>query len=275
MSSDSPVGDEPVNLIDSELSARSGVELTVAAEVATVSLVRPERRNAQVPDTWRALAEVPNLLDEAVRVIILDARGKSFSAGLDRRMFGEGIPGEGSLLDLAKLGDAELEDTIAFFQRGFAWWREHPAVSISLVQGHAVGAGFQLALATDLMVVGDDVQLSMKETQLGLVPDLTGTHPLVERAGYQRALEICLSGRWVGPEEAVSVGIALRRVPAEELHAAGRALAASFLGAPAGAVRETRALLRGATDRPFSVQIAAERAAQRRRIRELAQLIGA
>lgn len=274
MSADSPVGDEPVNLSDPELSARSGVELTVAAEVATVSLVRPASRNAQVPDTWRALAEVPNLLDDNVRVIVLRAAGKSFSAGLDRRMFGEGIPGEGSLLDLAKLDDRELEDTIAYFQRGFVWWREHPAVSIALVQGHAVGAGFQLALATDLMVVGDDAQLSMKETRLGLVPDLTGTHPLVERAGYQRALEICLSGRWVGPEEAVSTGIALQRVPVDELEAAGRALASSFLGAPAGAVRETRALLRGATDRSFSRQTEAERSAQRRRIRELAQLIG-
>ncbi|MDP3972454.1 MAG: enoyl-CoA hydratase/isomerase family protein [Candidatus Nanopelagicales bacterium] len=274
MGVDSSVGGDEANLLDPELSTRGGVELTVAAEVATVSLVRPQVRNAQVPDTWRALAAVADLLDDRLRVIVLRAEGKSFSAGLDRRMFTEGIPGEGSLLDLARADNVEFDKTIAYFQRGFTWWRDHPAVSIALVQGHAVGAGFQLALAADLMIVGNDAQLSMRETQLGLVPDLAGTHPLIARAGYQRGLEICLSGRWVGADEAVRIGLALRQVPTTELDAAGRELAESFLAAPAGATRRTKALLRGSPDRSFSEQIAAERAAQRSRIRDLAGLTG-
>ena len=62
-------------------------------------------------------------------------------------------------------------------------------VSIASVQGHAIGAGFQLALACDLRVMADDALLSMRETSLGLVPDLGGTQPLVDVVGYARALE--------------------------------------------------------------------------------------
>ena len=54
------------------------------------------------------------------------------------------------------------------------------SLSIAVVQGHAVGAGFQLALACDLRVLSEDAQLCMRETSLGLVPDLGGTQPLVE-----------------------------------------------------------------------------------------------
>lgn len=264
---------ESENLLPSELAAAGGVELTVVADVATVSLVRPQARNAQVPDTWRALAAVGDLVGRSARVVILRGEGKSFSAGLDRRMFTEGIPGEGSLTDLANADDQTCDETIAYFQRAFTWWRESPAVSIALVQGHAVGAGFQLALAADMMIVAEDAQLSMRETQLGLVPDLAGTKPLTERVGYSRALEICLSGRWIGAQEALRIGLAVASVPRDRLEAAGDAMASSFLSAPPGAQRSMKALLRPAADRTYAEQVAAERVAQRGRILDLAALL--
>ncbi len=91
-----------------------------------------------------------------------------------------------------------MDAEIAFYQKAFSWWRECDAITVAAVQGHAVGAGFQLALGCDLRVVADDVAFAMKETSLGLVPDLAGTWPLVEAVGYARALEICVSGRSVG-----------------------------------------------------------------------------
>ena len=145
-------------------------------------------------------------------------------------------------------------------------------MTIAAVQGHAIGAGFQLALACDMRVVADDVQFAMRETSLGLVPDLTGTHPLVALVGYGRAAEICLTGRFVGAEEAVTSGLANIAVPVEELDAAARDLAAAVLAAPRDAVIETKALLRGAGDRTYDEQRAAERAAQIRRLRDLAGL---
>jgi enoyl-CoA hydratase/carnithine racemase len=253
-------------------SARAGVLLDIDGAVATVTLARPEQRNAQTPATWRALAEIGArvLGDHTIRVVVLRAEGQSFSAGLDRAMFGAGVDGEPGLVGLAALTDQALDETIDGFQQAFSWWRDDRVVSVAVVQGHAVGAGFQLALACDLRVMADDVALAMREPSLGLVPDLGGTAPLVEAVGFARALEICATGRWVGAEEAAATGLATVVVPLKALEAATADLVAALLAAPAVAVRATKALLRGAGTRSYDDQRAAERAAQAMRLRDLA-----
>ncbi|MCQ8831502.1 enoyl-CoA hydratase/isomerase family protein [Streptomyces solisilvae] len=250
---------------------KDGVQLTVDDTVATVTLTNPAKRNAQSPALWRALAEAGKRVPGTVRVVVLRAEGKSFSAGLDRQAFTpEGFDGEPSFLDMARGSDSELDATIAGYQEAFTWWRRNDIVSIAAVQGHAVGAGFQLALACDLRVCADDAQFAMRETSLGLVPDLTGTHPLVGLVGYARALEICATGRFVHAEEAERTGLANLVVPAAELDGAVQDLAAALLAAPRDAVIETKALLRGAVGRTYEEQRAAERGAQARRLRDLA-----
>ncbi|MFH8977733.1 enoyl-CoA hydratase/isomerase family protein [Streptomyces sp. NPDC017890] len=252
---------------------KDGVRLTVDDAIATVTLTNPAKRNAQSPALWRALTEAGRLLPGSVRVVVLRAEGKSFSAGLDRQAFTpEGFDGEPSFIDLARGGDTELDATIAEYQEAFTWWRRSDILSVAAVQGHAIGAGFQLALACDLRVVADDVQFAMRETSLGLVPDLTGTHPLVSLVGYARALEICATGRFVTAEEAVNTGLANLAVPADQLDAAVHDLASAVLAAPRDAVIETKALLQGARSRDYEAQRAAERAAQGRRLRDLAGL---
>ncbi|MEU2605960.1 enoyl-CoA hydratase/isomerase family protein [Streptomyces albus] len=252
---------------------KDGVHVTAEGEVATVTLTNPARRNAQTPATWRALAEAGRVLPGLIRVVVLRAEGKSFSAGLDRRAFEpEGIEGELSFLDLARRTDAELDAAVAEYQQAFTWWRRPDLVSIAAVQGHAIGAGFQLALACDLRVCAHDVQFAMRETSLGLVPDLAGTHPLVGLVGYARALEICATGRFVHADEAERVGLANLVVDAAQLEGAVTDLAAALLAAPRDAVIETKALLAGAGTRSYDEQRAAERAAQARRLRDLAGL---
>ncbi|OKK08592.1 enoyl-CoA hydratase [Streptomyces sp. CB03234] len=256
-----------------EVLDKDGVRLTVEDAVATVTLTNPAKRNAQSPALWRALAEAGRSLPGSVRVVVLCGEGKSFSAGLDRQAFTpEGFDGEPSFLDLARGSDAELDAVIAEYQEAFTWWRRNDIVSIAAVQGHAIGAGFQLALACDLRVVTQDVQFAMRETSLGLVPDLTGTHPLVAAVGYARALEICATGRFVHADEAERIGLANLVVPADDLDGAVRDLAAALLAAPRDAVVETKALLRGAGERTYEEQRTAERAAQARRLRDLAGL---
>ncbi|MFE1802452.1 enoyl-CoA hydratase/isomerase family protein [Streptomyces sp. NPDC059517] len=252
---------------------KDGVRLTVDDAIATVTLTNPAKRNAQSPALWRALAEAGRLLPGTVRVVVLRGEGKSFSAGLDRQAFTpEGFDGEPSFIDLARGSDAELDAAIAEYQDGFTWWRRSDIVSIAAVQGHAIGAGFQLALACDLRVVADDVQFAMRETGLGLVPDLTGTHPLVGLLGYARALEICATGRFVQAEEAQRTGLANIAVPVDRLDAAVGELAAALLAAPRDALVETKALLQGAAGRTYEEQRVAERGAQGRRLRDLAGL---
>ncbi|ULR49719.1 enoyl-CoA hydratase/isomerase family protein [Streptomyces deccanensis] len=250
---------------------QDGVRLTVDDAIATVTLTNPAKRNAQSPALWRALTQAGRSVPGSVRVVVLRAEGKSFSAGLNRQMFTpEGIEGEPSFVDIARRDDAGLDATISEYQEAFTWWRRNDIVSVAAVQGHAVGAGFQLALACDLRVVADDVQFAMLETSLGLVPDLTGTHPLVNLVGYARALEICLTGRFVQADEAQRIGLANLAVPADQLDDAVRDLVGALVTAPRDAVVETKALLRGAQGRGYDEQRVAERAAQARRLRDLA-----
>jgi enoyl-CoA hydratase/carnithine racemase len=137
------------------------------------------------------------------------------------------------------------------------------------VQGHAIGAGCQLALACDLRILTDDAQLRLPEATLGLVPDLTGTSTLVELVGYSRALEICLTGRAVRAAEAHAIGLANLVVPAAELDAAVADLIAALTAPPVNASRATAALVRSAVRNDFAQQDAAERAAQVLRLQEL------
>ena len=113
---------------------------------------------------------------------------------------------------------------------------------------------------------------AMREPSLGLVPDLAGTKPLVDLVGVSRALEICVTTRWVEAEEAASLGLATAVVPRAGLDDAVRDLVSALTAAPAGAVRATHELLLDAPGRTAGEQQAAERRAQVLRLRELARL---
>jgi enoyl-CoA hydratase/carnithine racemase len=255
--------------------AEVGLRYDVEGAVATITLDRPDVRNAQTPSMWRALARLGEGIGEDVRVVVVRGAGQSFSAGLDRAMLTPGGgDGQETVAGLLALDDGQMSATIDDYQRGFTFLRDPRFVSIAAVQGHAVGAGFQLALSCDLRVVADDAQLCMKESALGLVPDLTGTKPLVESVGYARALEICVTARMVGADEAVAIGLAAIAVPADQLDATVADLAAALTAPMPGAVTETKALLLGASSRSLEEQRRHEREAQVRRFRELAQLLG-
>jgi enoyl-CoA hydratase/carnithine racemase len=240
----------------------AGVRFAVDGAVARVVLDRPDKRNAQRPEMWRALAEFADALPPTVRVVVITGNGPSFSAGLDRSMFG-------TLGDELGSGDETFLDTIASYQAGFSWLRRPEFVSVAAVQGHAIGAGFQLALACDIRVAAPDAQFRMAEPALGLVPDLGGTQALVDAIGYSRALEVCATNRAVGAEEAERTGLVNLVVPADQLAAAVDDLVAALTSTVHDAVTMTKALLLGARDRPYQQQLLAERQAQLTRIKAL------
>jgi len=186
-----------------------GVRIVDSGSRLDVILSSPANRNAQTPMTWVALAGAQNFITEATRVVVLSGEGASFSAGLDRSMLG--LPTDANPVTLASLGmagETALREFITTAQSAFTWWRQCEPLTIAVVQGHAIGAGFQLALACDLIAVMPDASFAMREPRLGLVPDLGGTHALVRAVGYPRALEICATGRAVEAREAVGLGIA-------------------------------------------------------------------
>jgi enoyl-CoA hydratase/carnithine racemase len=245
-----------------------GVRYEQTGPVATVTLCRPEVLNAQTPAMWAELDAISRKLPGDVRVVIVRGDGRAFSAGLDLSV----ARGEGdfSLTELARLSPEECAQHIAGFQSGFTWLRSPSLVTIAAVHGHAIGAGFQLALNCDMRVLAADARLSMAEVTLGLVPDLGGTKRLVELVGPSRALEICLTGRRIAADEADRIGLATAVVPADQLDAAVADLAAAVLAGPPGAVAEIKALIAGAAGRSYPDQDRAEREAQTRRLRDLA-----
>jgi len=245
----------------SDLTGDPGVRLDLAGEVATVTLSRPQRRNAMTPLMWNRLADIGAGLPADIRVVVVKGEDPSFCAGIDLRMFtDDGVPGEGRGADPS---DPGFEDVVAGYQAGFRWLRNPRFVSIAAVQGHAIGAGFQLALSCDLRVLAANATLCMKEPALGLVPDLTGTKPLVEIVGLPRAIEMCLTAREVSAADAERFGLAERVVPPDELTAAVDQMVKDLLAIKAPAARATKALLQEAHARTLDEQAAAERAAQK------------
>ena len=243
--------------------ARAGLRLELDAPVpgaATVSLSRPERRNAMTPGMWRGLAAIGRALPPGVRLVVVRGDGPVFCAGIDLRLLaGEPVPGEQPIPGPA---DPGFEDWIASCQEGFGWLHDPSLVSVAAVQGHAIGAGFQLALACDLRVLTDDARLSMREPTLGLVPDLMGTKPLVDLAGLPRALELCLTGRSVPAAEARELRLAELVVPGTELDAAVTDLATAILAVDPATARAVKRLLGQAAANSLAGQAAAERRSQ-------------
>ena len=245
-----------------------GVRFEQAGPIATVSLSRPDVLNAQTPAMWAELGNISRKLPGDVRVVIVRGAGRAFSAGLDLSAARGG--GDSSLADLARLSADDCAERIAGFQSAFTWLRHPSLVTIAAVQGHAIGAGFQLALNCDMRVLADDARFSMAEVTLGLVPDLGGTKRLTELVGPSRALEICVTGRRITADEADRIGLATAVVPAGDLDAAVSDLAAAVLAADRDAVAEIKALVTGATGRSYAEQDRAEREAQTRRLGDLA-----
>lgn len=246
----------------------SHINVSRNGPVLTVTLNRPEVHNAQTPAMWRAFADICATLTPEVRVVLIQAEGESFSAGLDRRMLtAEGIEGEQTFSELARLNDADISSELAKFQAGFTCWRNPQFISVAAVQGHAIGAGFQLALACDLRVVADDVGFVMKETALGLVPDLGGTKTLTEMVGRARALEMCATSRKVGATEAVAIGLANAAVPRSDLSGTVHDLIDALLVPDHDAVIALKGLLIDAGEHSSDEQLKRERLAQADRFR--------
>jgi enoyl-CoA hydratase/carnithine racemase len=250
-----------VTTSQTELAA-GALKLDIDGQVATVTLSRPERRNAMTPAIWHGLAAIGADLPDQVRVVVVRGKGPSFCAGIDLNLL-TGASDE----TVARADDPAFDEQVAGYQAGYLWLAKPQIVSIAAVQGHAIGAGFQLALACDLRILAEDAKLCMKEPTLGLVPDLTGTKPLVDIVGLPRAIELCLTARTVTAAEALLLRLAELVVPGDELDAAVADLVAALLATDAAAARATKALLQQAQGHTREEQAAAERRAQAQLLR--------
>lgn len=248
-----------------------GVTCVQRGPIVEVTLNRPEVRNAMRPSTWTALAVVGNSIGEDVRAVVVRGAGEAFCAGIDLRLVaGDAVGDDAPLSHLFEASLGEFDRLVAAYQEGFVWLRDPRFISVAAVQGHCIGAGFQLALACDVRVAGDDAKFCMREAALGLVPDLTGTKHLVDAVGYSRALEWTATARFIGAEEALASGVVNKAVPRADLDSTVSEMVSALTAHPRDAVSATKSLLLGAVERTFEDQRAAERVAQFHRFAALA-----
>ncbi|MFO1190303.1 MAG: enoyl-CoA hydratase/isomerase family protein [Alphaproteobacteria bacterium] len=178
------------------------VEFTREGPIATLSLNRPDKLNALTRDMPVAIAEHVNAVnaDPDLRAIVLTGKGRAFCSGADVSKMGHAD----ILATRRSLGDYHHKAILAIANSA------KPV--IAAVRGHAVGVGFSLALACDLIVASDTAKFSMIFKRIGVVPDGGGLFFLAQRMGVAQAKDLVYTARIVDAAEAKSLGIASRVV---------------------------------------------------------------
>ena len=218
------------------------VTVAAAGGVADVRLNRPEKLNAFDRPMFDALVAVGEALaaDRSVRAVVLSGEGRGFSAGLDLSMFATMVGPDSAETGASLIGGRDRGP--ANHAQQATWvWHEMPVPVIAAVHGPALGAGFQLALAADLRIVAPDAKMSVLEVRWGLIPDMTGTFLLPRLVGIDVAKELTWTGRMVGGEEALRMGLATS--VADDPRADALALARDLAAKSPTAIREGKRLL--------------------------------
>ena len=190
----------------------------VSDGVGTVTINRPERRNAMSWDVITGLRAVVTSAktDPSVRVLVLTGAGdKAFCAGAD-------LTGMASDTSYVEVHDARGELARLFLDM-YALGKP----TVARVRGYALAGGFGLALACDFVVASDDAQFGTPEIDVGLWPYMI-TVPLLRSMPPKKVLELMLTGRRVDAAEAERIGFVNRVVPAAELDRATEELATTL-----------------------------------------------
>lgn len=200
------------------MSHYNTVLYSVEQGIGTITINRPDKMNSFSRELRKELFDVVEQAnaDANVRVVILAAAGRAFSAGAD--LTEEELEGWTSTGELI----TEYKPIILALQHS-------PKIVITAVQGAAAGAGSAFALIGDLCVMADNAYLYEAFAAIGLVPDCGATWFLTQQLGQKKALELILSGEKLSAQRCVELGLANRVVAADDLAAETRKLALELL----------------------------------------------
>ena len=208
------------------------VEYTVSDAVARITLNRPpvNALNAEL------IADIGAALEQAaapsVRAVVITG-SPHFAAGADITGFQAAFEGEGEA-DLA----GDLASVVKLLED-----LEKP--TIAAINGFALGGGFELAMGADFRYLADDARVGQPEILLGIIPGAGGTQRLPRLVGYQRALKMCLTGRQIEAEEALTLGLADKVVASDDLAEAAMTDAARFANGPTAAYAAVKRAVAG------------------------------
>jgi 2-(1,2-epoxy-1,2-dihydrophenyl)acetyl-CoA isomerase len=224
-------------------------------KVGTITFNRPEKLNAF---SEQAFCEFIEVLDEVDRdneiaVVVITGAGRAFSAGLD--------------LDEARQGPTESGLQLVPAQGSVSWiphiMRNMKKPIIASINGHAVGAGFTIALACDIRIIAEEAKMGAPFVRMGLVPELGSTYSLPRLIGIAKACELIFTGKTIDAREALAIGLVNAVVPRDELEAATAKMAAEIAtqAAPLPLQIAKKALYQG-LDSDLVTQIAYEQLGQ-------------
>ncbi|MDF2231000.1 enoyl-CoA hydratase [Albimonas sp. CAU 1670] len=184
--------------------------------VGLVKLNRPDALNALNQELLNELGEVLAKFDadDKIRCIVLTGSAKAFAAGADIKEMSDKTATEMFKLD--------------FFADGCRAMERTRTPIIAAVAGYALGGGCELAMLCDFILAADTAKFGQPEINLGVIPGMGGTQRLTRYVGKAKAMEMCLSGRFMGAEEAERAGLVSRVIPADKLLDEAMAVAAKI-----------------------------------------------
>ncbi|AQA07170.1 enoyl-CoA hydratase (plasmid) [Mycobacterium sp. MS1601] len=207
--------------------------------VATITLNRPKALNALnsqvMAEVTTAAAELDN--DPGIGAIIVTGSEKAFAAGAD-------------IKEMADKSFGEM-----FGSDFFADWAKFAAVrtpTIAAVAGYALGGGCELAMMCDILIAADTAKFGQPEIKLGVLPGMGGSQRLTRAIGKAKAMDLILTGRTIGAEEADRAGLVSRMVPAADLLTEAKSVATTISQMSLPAAQ----LAKEAVNRSFEVTLA-------------------
>lgn len=187
--------------------------------VAIVTLNRAEALNSLTWEFIQQIEQIQNELmrDHSVRVVVLKANGKHFSAGMS--------------LDTLKTSDAQhMMKIIDWFQRVWSNWQTLPVPVVTGIQGACIGGAAEMILACDIRVAADNARFRLPEVSLGLAPDMGGTTRLTKLVGIGQAKRLIMANDEINAQEALRIGLVEFVVEGKDLDAKVMELANRMAG---------------------------------------------
>ncbi|MFD8638681.1 enoyl-CoA hydratase/isomerase family protein [Streptomyces zaomyceticus] len=223
------------------------VNLEVAEGVGTIRLDRPPMNALDIAtqDRLRELAQEATDRDD-VRAVVLYGGEKVFAAGAD-------------------IKEMQVMDHVAMVKRSRALQDAFTAVAripkpvVAAITGYALGGGCELALCADYRIAADNAKLGQPEILLGLIPGAGGTQRLSRLVGPSKAKDLIFTGRMVKADEALTLGLVDRVVPAAEVYEQARAWAARLAQGPAVALRAAKESIDQGLEADIDTGLAIER----------------
>ncbi len=212
------------------------VGLEVEGGIGTIRLDRPPMNalNRQVQEEIRAAAlEAADRAD--VRSVIVYGGPKVFAAGAD-------------IKEMAELSYAEMATRAGALTSALRAVEEIPKPTVAAITGYALGGGFELALCADRRIAGDNAKVGQPEILLGVIPGAGGTQRLPRLVGPSRAKDLIYTGRFVGAEEALRIGMVDEVVAPDDVYEAAKRWAGQFVNGPARAYAAAKAAIDGGLD---------------------------